>query len=815
MKFKQLSILALLLPFHIYAQFNVSGFVFDGKTGETLIGANITLGNKFQGASSNEFGYFHLKVDSGWCKLNCSFVGYASNSLKLYVKEDTIINFYLEPGFELKVHTVKAANQLTNSTEAGVVSMNSKQMRMITSLTGETDVLKSLQMMPGISGGKENSANILVRGGNADENLILLDDVPMYYTGHLGGFTSIFDESAVKSIKAYKGGFPARYGERLSSVVDIRTKDGNMYEHEGEVQVGTLVSKLALNGPLMKDRTSYLLSFRMSNLNWFLMPVTYTSFDGNGYMSYNFYDLNFKLNHRFSNKDRFYLMYYWGGDKLNVVGNETDEPKSELKFDYKSKQKIKWGNNVTSFRWNHIFNDNLFMNFTLARLKYNYQKKNSVYVKVHDTNNDAIASLLTYDSNVLDYMGKVDLNWYIANRHKIKNGVSVTNHYYNPSAVNYSLVYDTTVLENDYYREIGSPSNQLINDRGLEVKAMEYNVYGEYIFSLGHYINSNFGCRFSAYQTSADSYYSIQPRISTSIRVSKNVSIKTSYSKMQQYVHLLSSDNDGGLPSDVWMPVGGTISPAESDQYTLGVFGEKSTSGWSFYIDTYYKILSELIEFKSGENLFDVNTDWQSKIETGGSGEVFGAEFFLRKETKKLDCWLGYTISSNKRQFENINDGEPYSAKFDRLHDFEIVANYKLNDNISVSATWVYASGIYQTLGTYKSNGLSLVGHESYLDGEIYKQYYENDIFYYGKKNNFQYPAYHRLDLGVSFKKQKKYGIRTLTLGVVNAYNRLNPYTVYYTKDANGKTQLEQKAMFPLLPSLSYKYAFKKDKNKS
>lgn len=808
-----IAILMLIISAPSFSQIHLSGHVYDAQTKESLIGANVIDRNTASGTSSNEYGYFNLRVRQGVTTVKCSFIGYVSFEKEVIIQKDTVLNIYLEPGYQLNELTVTGSNSHVRS-ETGLVTMSSALMEMLPSLAGEVDVIKSLQTMPGISPASEGSASLLVRGGNPDGNLILLDDVPMYYTGHLGGFTSIFDESAIKSLKVYKAGFPARYGGRLSSVVDIRTRDGNMKEHRWEAQIGTLVSKFAYNGPLIQDKTSFSVSYRQSNLNWFLKPFTYFSlFDKEGRLSYKFYDLNVKVNHIVSDKDRIYVGFYRGKDVYDSKMNFSDDESFDYRYQYKLEDGIGWGSKVGSIRWNHVFKPTLFVNLTMAGMIYNYHQYGELNQVEYVSKEMAQYQKSEFFSKVRDYLLKADFNWDAGTKSLVRFGAATTFHQYQPFSSMSEYKIDSTVFLNEYYSKVGYPAAYQHTNGMKKIAATELASYGEYQLQLEKF-SLNAGVHGVVYLLDHEYFTSLQPRFSAVYQFIKQASVKTSYARMEQFTHMLSSDNAGGMPSDIWVPVGGIVLPSKSDQLSLGLFFEQEAIGLKWNIDAFYKSLNQLIDFQKGGNIFTVGDEWQDVTETGGKGRVAGFEIYAEKTSDKLTTWVGYTWTKNDRLFENLNEGNPFPAKYERRHDFEITTNYRFNKKVDISATWNYASGIFQTLGAARGKGMDLFSNNSYsmeLDS-----YYEDsgydvyNVYVYGRKNNYQYPPYHRLDLSVRFRKQKKHGVRSLSLGVINAYNRQNPYTVYYYYGdrKTGVPTLKQKSMFPILPSVSWKYVW-------
>ena len=657
------------------------------------------------------------------------------------------------------------------------------------SLTGEKDILRIYQLMPGIQSGREGSSSLHVRGGSPDQNLILIDDVPVYYINHLGGFVSIFDENAINKLKVIKGGFPARYGGRLSSIVDVRLKDGNMQKYSGEFSLGLIASKFSFQGPLIKNKTSFIISARRCNLDLITKPITY--FSEGVSAGYTFYDLNLKIRHKINQNNNIYFTTYIGNDNIKVNFNDTESNNSNSYS--KSQMKNQWGNINTAFRWNHIYTNKLFSNFTLAFSKF-YYKTYSDYQEIED--NKRIEQFLhSYEISIQDLIAKIDYDYYLSPSNHFKFGGYYTFKNYNPGKEKYIIYSDST-----FNYDIENTQTQLFSH--------EFACYIEDKITIKNILFLNIGVHASGYNTDNNFFYSIQPRIIPKIKIYKDLYFTTSFTKMKQYIHLLSNSGTG-MPNDLWMPATKIAKPENAMQISAGFSNYFNKINIYFSVEAYYKKLDNLIEQNNTLSVTDIEKTWEDRIFTNGNSEIYGIEVLLRKSFGKFSGWVAYTWSKNYRWFDEINNGNKYPYAYDRRHDFSIVINYKLSKKITFSGTWVYASGTPITLGISKINLIEYdKGGSSHLPNYPVTNF--RDISIYGTINNYRMPNYHRLDLAINSTKQKKRGTRTVSFSIYNVYNRKNAYFLYFGKDENdrSRTRLYKFTLFPIIPSISYSFKF-------
>ncbi len=777
---------------HGYSQkVSISGYVTDAASGEIITGATITTANFLNYSISNSYGYYILTLNQSEdsIKLQTSYVGYSPSSYKIKPNQNLKVDFALINRNVLDEVIVSAEKTTTyeKRKEMSIVSVPIGKVTVMPSLGGESDLLKSLQLMPGIQSGNEASSGLYVRGGSPDQNLMVIDDVPIYYVNHLGGFVSTFNSDAINSMKLVKGGFPAHYGSRLSSVLDIRMKEGNMKEFHGSGMIGMIASKIMVEGPIKKDTTSYMLSVRRFMYDLITRPLTRaTSFNGTS-VGYNFYDLNAKINHIISPKDRLYLSFYSGGDKvLTRQKTQTDL----------NKMILEWGNILGSFRWNHLYGDKLFSNLTLYSTRYRLAND---FSSTFTRNNIKEKTSASYWSGIIDLSAKADFDYYVNQNYKIKFGGTSIFHHFNPNTTTYHSVENSAVVDTSF----GSKKQN----------GFENAVYLENEISIGTRLFTNIGLRVTNYQTPNRNYVSYEPRFLSTFMITENTLLKASYSSMNQYIHLLTGSSPN-MQNDIWVPVTDAVAPSLSKQYAIGLENTFKDGMYDISLEGYYKTMNNLITYKDGVAILSSASDWQTQVETNGKGKSYGLEFLLQKTKGSATGWIAYTYSKTTRQFENKNNGKPYPFKYDRTHDISIVYLQKLKSNIQFSATWVYGTGNPYTLATGKFKMMpevinELVNESNYLNyGQVY-----NDL------NSYRMRAYHKLDVGINFYKTVKRGERTWSINIYNFYNRQNPYYYFvdsiYQFDEKGrlipeatKTVLKQQSYFPIIPSFSYSLKF-------
>ena len=776
-------------------RYTISGYLRDGSSGEALIGANVLDRARGQGTAANTYGFYSITLPQGPVVLRYSFVGFQPQELTLSLQADTVINVNLSLAGELdEVVITGNAEAIEQTTQMSTIDVPIAQIKTLPALMGEVDVIKTLQLLPGVQSGTEGSAGIYVRGGGPDQNLILLDGVPVYNANHLFGFFSVFNADAINHVELIKGGFPARYGGRLSSVIDISMKEGNNQEFHGEGSLGLISSKLTLEGPIWKDKTSFIVSGRRTYIDVLAAPLIalQNGQDPNqrSNLGYFFHDVNAKLNHRFSDRNRIYLSVYTGLDKFYVNNWSRYEPDpiedpDGFPQENETEAGIDWGNVTSALRWNSMLNPKLFMNTTVTFSDYdfNIQANNANRFEVADSTIEEYFNLL-YTSGIRDWTGKLDFDYLPNPNHYVRFGASATYHTFSPGANTYetSFIPDTT---------IGAP----------DVYAYEYAVFAEDDWKISDKLKVNLGLHYASFAVQGEYYQSLQPRVAARYLVGPQTSVKVSYATMTQFIHLLS--NSGiGLPTDLWVPSTAQVKPQQSQQIAAGV-AHSLEGGIEVSVEGYYKTMQNLLEYGDGASFLNSGTDWQDKIEIG-DGESYGVELFVQRNAGKVTGWVGYTLSWTNRTFPNLNQGNPFPYRFDRRHDLSVVVIGELSDRWSVSGTWVYGTGNAVTLPNAEYAAAP-------FDAQAPLDYYQyTTASYIESRNGYRMPSYHRMDLNATYKlRSKRFEELLLVFGAYNVYNRKNPFFIDRGLDPDtGDTKFYAYALFPIIPSVALRFKF-------
>lgn len=766
------------------ATYTLSGYIEDADTKERLIGATIFESTNAEGAVTNEYGFFSLSMQPGEKDLTISYVGYQSQSIQLLFQDQQSMTIRLDPTISIETIEITADREelIQEKTQMSQMTVPIEQLKAMPVILGETDILKSLQLLPGVSGGGEGQTGVYVRGGSPDQNLVLLDGVPVYNVSHLLGLFSVFNPDAIKNVTLTKGGFPARYGGRLSSIIDIRMKEGNMSEFHGEGSIGLISSKLTLQGPIIKDKTSFLISGRRTYADLIAKPFIDTEGEE---PKFHFYDINAKLQHKINEKHRLYLSAYTGED---IFGFEDKDEYS------REKGGVDWGNVISAIRWNWELNPKMFLNTTLNYSNYQID----IFAENEEFGgNDPTSFSARYTSGIRDFGAKIDLDFIPNPDHYIKAGISLTNHRYKPGAIAVDEVSIQEVLDTLIGRQ--------------NVSSNEIDVYVEDDFKWND-LSVNVGVHGSAFLVENKNYFSVQPRLGMNYRINNAWSVKGSFATMTQFINLLTSESLS-LPTDLWVPSTENVVPQDSWQGALGV---ATTLGneYEFSIEGYYKKMKNVISYKEGANyFFDLNSNWEDRV-TQGDGTSYGAEIFLQKKTGRLTGWLGYTLSWNWRQYDDINKGIKFPFRYDRRHDFSIVSVYELSPRINLSATWSYGTGNAVTLPTTQIPTNFYSSYDS--DGNL------QDFYLFGAestnvKNTHRMSPFHRLDVSITFNKKKKRHERSWVFGLYNAYGNKNPFFItsenQYGTDASGSSvflgkQFKEITLLRFVPSISYNFKF-------
>ncbi len=756
----------------------ISGYVSDIRNGEKLIGVNIYIPTLDIGTVTNNFGFYSLTVPiAESVEISYSYIGYKTVTKVLNLSKDIKLNIDIDPTIELEVIEITAekSKKIERETQMSVAEIPIQQIKKVPALLGEVDILRVLQLLPGVQSGGEGQSGFYVRGGSPDQNLILLDGVPVYNASHLFGFFSVFNSDAIKDVKLIKGGFPARYGGRLSSVLEINLKEGNNNEFHGNIGVGLIASKFTLEGPIAKGKTSFLLSGRRTYVDVLARPFIKSEFADSGTdgsTGYYFYDMNAKINHKFSDRDKLYLSVYTGQDKFYF---EEKDLEGSIK-DY-TDTGLGWGNLTAALRWNHEVNNKLFANTTMTYSKYKLNTKVKSGTEFIDEKElDEIG--LEYFSGIEDVALKVDFDYLPKPNHYIKFGASTIYHKFEPGLF---LLNQVNTAENENFKlEVGQKN----------IYATEFAAYIEDDITLARNTKLNAGLHLSAFNVNSKFYTSLQPRLSLNQVLPNEIGLKASFATMRQYINLLAFEGIG-LPTDLWLPTTARIKPQDSWQVALGA--AKSFDEFEISIETYYKKMKNLIAYKDGEGLFDLS-DWQDRV-TQGDGDAYGFEVFIQKKKGKFNGWIGYTLSWTNRQFADINDGKKFPFRYDRRHDISLVGMYDISQKVNVAATWVYGTGNATTLANSRYQGP------------------QQPIETYGSRNGYRMNPYHRLDIGINFVKKREKYTRTWSMGAYNSYVNNNPFFVYFSNDYDydtGETtqKLKQVSLFPLIPYINYSLDF-------
>ncbi len=796
-----------ILP--IFAQrHTVSGYITDSANGETLISATVFDASFKKGATTNNFGYYSLTLPAGNVTLEYSYIGYKTFRQDFILQGDTVLNIHLDQDNLLEEVTVIGNRKegWVKGSQMSAVEIPINQIKNIPTLFGENDLIKALQLLPGVQSGTEGSAGLYVRGGGPDENLLLLDGVPLYNVNHMLGFFSVFNSDALKNVTLYKGSFPARFGGRLSSVVDVQMKDGDNKKISGTASIGLISSKVQVEGPIINEKTTFNVSLRRTYLDVLAQPIIKLSqgSDNGGISSagYYFYDMNAKFTHKLSDKDKLYLSTYLGDDAIYM----KNQDKNVYGGNYESKDYTKlnwgWGNAIAALRWNRILNNKLFMNTTASFTRYrsamtNSYESNTWYYYDKEEVHTSEESRLTYNSGIQDWTVKTDFDFSRNVNHDIKFGTAFTYHTFTPDVTSLKVI-DSEQTDQNIDTVSGSP----------KVYAHEITAYLEDNISLGRMLKLNLGMHFSSFNVQNSNYFSLQPRVGLRVLLNDNLSLKAGYAAMSQNIHMLSNNNIS-MPTDLWVPATSKIKPMKSHQYAVGAFYSLKDIA-NFSVEGYYKTMDNLLEYKDGASFMGASTNWEDKVSLG-RGIAYGIELLAQRSFGKTTGWVGYTWSKSDRIFDRpgnvINNGKWFPAKYDRRHDFNITATHKFSEKIDVSASWVFSTGNTATLAFHE---YAAVNSPSYR----HEYFFPGSHSYVEARNNFRYSSYHRLDLGINFHKKTKRGnLRTWNVSIFNAYSQLNPFYIYVSEDIiynpatderERKNELIQSTLFPIIPSVSY-----------
>ena len=746
----------------------ISGFVKDIETKEDLIGAIVQIKGIAKGVTTNAYGFYALNVSANdTIALMVSSLGYTPYLItfvadSINVKKDFFLSLQMKETKEVLVLGNKES-QFVEATQMSKNEITIEEAKKIPPILGEVDIIKVLQMKPGIQSGGEGVTGIFVRGGGPDQNLILLDESTVYNANHLFGFFSIFNPDIVKGAEVYKGAFPAQYGGRLSSVIDVKLKEGNKNKFGASGGIGLITSRLTVEGPIQKGKSSFIISGRRTYIEPVIEYVNKQNVNDPNYEvipNYYFYDLNAKINYELGKKDRVYASMYLGRDAFQY--------RTKSNFDFI------WGNTVGTLRWNHVFGTKMFCNTSLYTTKYRY-----VIKQQFDSYDYKLASYIN------DVAFKTDFEYFPSNKHEVKFGAYFTQHNFSIGRL-----------------QSGTQDGSVNFEAGSVLGAQDFGVYLGDEFDLSSKWKVNAGLRLSGFRKKAeDNYYFMtpEPRFSLRYKLKPNISLKASYSRMMQYVHLVS--NSGGtLPTDVWYPSNKYVNPESAHQVAIGPSASFKEGKYNVSYEFYYKRMYNQMDLRDGAQIFS-NPKLEEEF-VYGDGWAYGNEFFVEKKKGKITGWLSYTLSWNWRQFDQINRGEAFNPRYDQRHNINVVAMYELSKRFVLSLTWVYGSGNAVTLPQGRLMLQNVPGASVNIA-----------IPEYMPRNSYRMEPYHRMDLAFIWKFAPRWGESDLTFAIYNMYNRANPYFIYFepkstTSAANYKFVAKQASLFPVIPTLTYNFKF-------
>jgi hypothetical protein len=770
------------LSFFILASINltgqntiISGYITD-ENGEQLPNAIVRDTVSKNVIQANNYGYYAINLLKVPAVLEFSFVGMERQYVVVKSSQNSTITVKLKP-LSLKEFVVK--ENRNNNEKISSITLPIEQIKKIPSIAGETDIIKALGLTPGVSNGTEGSAGLFVRGGTPDQNLILLDDAVVYNPNHLFGMVSVFNTDAVKSVELIKGGFPARYGGRLSSVLDITMKEGSLEKKKTDIGIGIISSRLTIERPLIKNKLSLLVAARSSYLTLLLSPLwfRYNSTPNAQYFNYWMYDANIKLNYRISDKEQLIFSFYKGSDESLNFRKSVDLKEEKSYFG--------WGNTTMTLRYNKSINQKMFWKTILSYSQFGYQ-----FRTVNNTlDSTQSKSDFKTKSGLYDFNVKTAFDYFLNNRNTLRFGVESIIHNFTPQ----SKVLETNVTgQSDF-------------EKTEKVQAFETSAFIEDEVKIIDNLKSNFGLRINNYQVNGKSYYAFEPRLSVSYNINDWI-LKAAYSKMQQNIHLLTSSGVG-YQNDIWVPSTELVKPQKAQQVAFGLSKYFKDVGIDFSFEVYYKTMTDLIDYKEGSKPLQDIKGWETTVERNGTGSSKGLEIFLHKKTGRLNGFLSYTLANTDRQFTNINNGQTYPFRYDARHNIALTFNYQLSKKWDFSATFVYKTGEPITVPIY------------IIDGENPDSKLPNNAFIYSKRNAYRMPDYHRADVAfnrTTFTKKGKQ--KTWSFSFFNVYNRANPAYVIVVNErisfdrvtgvSEYKQTLQQKSIFSIIPSVSYSLSF-------
>ncbi len=768
--------------------FSIAGYVKDSSTGETLIGAAIRIPETSTGTVTNTYGYFSLSLPNATKKVLISYIGYKSKLVSITEIKNQQLKIALSPlNLEVKEVVINADRQDKNvkSTEMSRIELSGEKIKSLPVIFGEPDVLKAITLLPGIKSGGEASTGFYVRGGGPDQNLILMDEAVVYNPSHLFGFLSVFNSDAVKNIEIIKGGMPANYGGRLSSILNVNMREGNNTQYKYSGGIGLISTRLSAEGPIEKEKSSFLVSARRTYIDILAKPFLPENIKGN---SYYFYDMNLKMNFILGDKDRIFVSGYFGRDILDY----QSEVNRNVKFNFG------WGNSTGTLRWNHVFSPKLFVN--TSAIFNRYELFNDFYFGIGG---------FKLRSGLQDWNLKSDFTWFMHPKHLAKFGFNYTFHTFQPGIlsgnvgtadisdeINKQFAHEGAI----YFSDEWQVNHRITLNYGL--RAVAFNLVGPYkqeIFDNDNQLPSGISKEYASGESIAF-YPRLEPRFSGTFVINDASSVKASFTQTYQFLHLATTSG-AQFPFDLWVPSSSLIKPQLAYQYALGYFRNFQQNMYESSVELYYKPMYNQIEFRPGANLF-FNQNLEGEM-IFGEGLSYGAELFLRKKLGRLNGWVGYTWSRTTRQFDELNAGQAFFYRYDRTHDLSLLLSYQFNKKWSGNFVFAYGTGNATTLPdaryAYRFGVDPNTGEPKYVF-----------VDKYDKINSFRLPAYHRMDISATYiVKQTNKFESSWNFSIYNVYNRANPYFIYFLPDIEkNEVKAYMVYLFPIVPSIQWNFRF-------
>lgn len=784
----------------------VKGYVYDAADNSPLINANIIEIQTQSGTSTDANGFFSFRIPANNIQLRITSVGYRVRTIRLsnFVSDSPIQIPMTKSEIQLNEVTVTASrNNTINSTQMGVVSLSKESIKQVPTLFGEADVIKTLQTQPGVSAGTEGLSGMFVRGGNEDENLFMLDNIPLYKITHFGGLFSAFNVEAIQDVIFYKSSFPSRYGGYLSSVLNISTRKGDMFNHHGSLMLGLTSANVNLEGPIVKGKTSYAVSARRSWLEVLSIPgLAIMNKDSKEkgektFGRYAFTDANLKINHNFNSRSSAELILYYGNDYFKI--GEQKFMEGDLNFNNEYMTRMSWGNLLIAGKWLYRFNDKMSATITPSYTHYASLLRKNIFESNNikgDVDYEEFTTKKTTENGIKDLNANIHFDYTLSDQHHINFGMNYIHHRFLPeiNKIQTTNIDGTNLHKTDHERVI----------------ANEIAFYAEDNWKISQIFRLNAGLRLNLFNVDRTTYRTLEPRISIRTMLSNQMSIKTSYSRMNQFVQQIS-DSYISLPTDFWVPINSKLEPLRSDQISAGLYYEYAEK-YSFSVEGYYKYMHNLLEYKEGHTSMPISVNWDEKL-TPGKGWSYGAEWTITKKKGIFTGLFSYGLMWSNRQFEELNQGKRFPSKYDNRHKINIAGNYKINSTLELNGSWTYITGNRMTLTLEDYLNFSVNGFDPSLAPT---NPFQNDwVSYYENRNNIRLPAYHRLDIGLNIYRPLKNGnLGIWNISLWNAYNRINPIvirtdTMYSDNDQKKKNpRFQTVGLFPIIPSISYTYKF-------